>query len=353
MKRQMEWAEVLNDANTDDDRQNISSRKSTQGNDTLLDSYSKAVIMAAEKISPSVVNIDIQNTKGGNHSQERESNSETNGSGSGFIFTPDGFILTNSHVVHRAKRIDVTLSDGRRTRAYLIGDDPDSDLAVIRIHESQLTAAILGDSDRVKVGQLVIAVGNPFGLQCTVTSGVVSALGRSLRATSGRLIDNVIQTDAALNPGNSGGPLVNSFGEVVGINTAIIRSAQGICFSVGINSVKYIAGRLIKDGKIRRNYLGIGGQSVILPRRLVLYHQLPIDKGFQILTIEKRSPAEKAGLLNRDILVGYDGHPVSEIDDLHRILTEKGVGTKSYLTVIRYSEKINLEITPEEHSAVG
>jgi len=306
--------------------------------------------MAAEKISPSVVNIDVKNGKGDSSVKGGDRDSEPSGSGSGFIFTPDGFIFTNSHVVHEAKRIDVTLSDGRRCQAYLIGDDPDSDLAVIRIHESQLTAAHLGDSEKVMVGQLVIAVGNPYGLQCTVTSGVVSALGRSLRARTGRLIDNVIQTDAALNPGNSGGPLVNSRGEVVGINTAIIRMAQGICFSVGINTVKYLAGRLIRDGKITRNYIGIGGQNVVLPRKLVLYHQLPGEKGIQIVTIEKNSPAERAGLLNRDILVEYDGHPVSEIDDLHRLLTEKGVGAKAFLTVIRYSEKIVLEITPEEHS---
>jgi S1-C subfamily serine protease len=351
MKEELEWVEVFNDGDINVD-QNPSTKPTLQEDDILLDAYSKAVIKAAERISPSVVNIEVQSSKERNRTKKEDSNPDANGSGSGFIFTPDGFILTNSHVVNQANRINVTLSDGRRCRAYLIGDDPDSDLAVIRIQESNLVAAVLGDSETIKVGQLVIAVGNPYGLQCTVTSGVVSALGRSLRAKSGRLIDNIIQTDAALNPGNSGGPLVTSQGEVIGINTAIIRPAQGICFAVGINSVKYITGRLIKEGKITRSYIGVGGQNIVLPRRLVRYHQLPFEKGIQIVTIEKNSPAERAGLLNRDILVSFDGHPISEIDDLHRLLTEKRVRAKSFLTVIRYSEKIVLEIIPDEHRAM-
>jgi S1-C subfamily serine protease len=352
MKEELEWVEIFNDGNMNVG-QSLPSKLPLLEDDSLLDAYSKAVISAAGRISPSVVNIDIQSPKGRNRPTKGESDPEASGSGSGFIFTPDGFILTNSHVVNQASRIDVTLSDGRRSRAYMVGDDPDSDLAVIRINESNLVAASLGDSESVKVGQVVIAIGNPYGLQCTVTSGVVSALGRSIRAGSGRLIDNIIQTDASLNPGNSGGPLVTSRGEVVGVNTAIIRPAQGICFAVGINTVKYIAGRLIKEGKIKRSYIGVGGQNIALPRRLVRYHQLPVEKGIQIVTIEKNSPAERAGLLTRDILVSFDSHSISEIDDLQRLLTEKRVGAKSFLTVIRYTEKIVLEIIPEEHRSIG
>lgn len=351
MKEELERVQILNDDPIDVD-QNLPSKSPLPEDDHLLDAYSSAVIRASETISPSVVNIDVQSGNRKNRARGGNPGPEAGGSGSGFIFTPDGFILTNSHVVHQASRIDVTLSDGRRRQAYLIGDDPDSDLAVIRIHEPHLAAAFLGDSETVKVGQLVIAVGNPYGLQCTVTSGVVSALGRSLRAGSGRLIDNIIQTDAALNPGNSGGPLVTSRGEVVGINTAIIRPAQGICFAVGINTAKYIAGRLIKEGKITRSYIGVGGQNIVLPRRLVRYHQLPVEKGIQIVTVEKNSPAERAGLLDRDILVSFDNQPISEIDDLHRMLTDKRVGVKSFLTAIRYAERIVLEIIPEERNPV-
>src|SRR5262245_33236320 len=316
--------------------------------DELLDAYSRAVISAAEKVSPSVVNIDVGHRLRGPQAADPRRSQEVRGSGSGFIFTPDGFILTNSHVVHQAGTIEVTLSDGRRFRADLVGDDPDTDLAVIRIHAPNLVPAPLGDSQSVRVGQVVIAIGNPYGFQCTVTAGVVSALGRSLRSGSGRLIDNVIQTDAALNPGNSGGPLVTSRGEVIAVNTAVILPAQGLCFAVAINTATFVAGRLIKDGKVRRSYIGVAGQNVTLPRRLARFHKLQVEGGMLVASVEPRSPAHRAGLLEGDVIVGYNGHPIGGIDNLHRLLTETQVGARSLLTIIRRTEKLDLAITPEE-----
>jgi len=312
----------------------------------LLDAYSRAVIHAAETVSPSVVNIEVHHRLKG-RAREPRSPGEMHGSGSGFIFTPDGFALTNSHVVHGADRIEVALSDGRRFQADLIGDDPHTDLAVIRIDAPAL-AAKLGDSHAVRVGQLVIAVGNPYGFQCTVTAGVVSALGRSLRSTSGRLIDNVIQTDAALNPGNSGGPLVTAAGDVVGVNTAVIRPAQGICFATGINTAKFVAARLIKEGRIRRGYIGVVGQNVPLPRRLVRFHSLPAESGVLVNSVEKDSPAERAGVVEGDLIVGYGEQTVESVDDLHRLLVEEKVGVKTPLAVIRRGEKVSLMIVAEE-----
>lgn len=273
---------------------------------------------------------------------------QTFGSGSGFIFTPDGFILTNSHVVHHANQIEVMLADGRSLPADIIGDDPDTDLAVIRIHAPDLTHARLGDSQSIRVGQLVIAIGNPYGFQCTVTAGVVSALGRSLRSRSGRQIDSIIQTDAALNPGNSGGPLINSRGEVIGVNTAIIQGAQGLCFAIAVDTVKFVATGLIKDGKIRRGYIGVAGQSVFLHRRLVLFHNLPVNSGVLAIAVENNSPAQRAGLLEGDVIIGLDDHTVESVDDLHKLLTQHRIGLKSMLTIIRRSEKLVFEIVPEE-----
>lgn len=314
---------------------------------SLLDAYSQAVISAAEKVSPSVVHV-IVHQKIGRRGMSARSPREARGSGSGFIFTPDGFILTNSHVVHHATKIEVALEDGRRLEAEWVGDDPDTDLAVIRINAPNLVPAAMGDSETVRVGQLAIAIGNPYGFQYTVTAGVVSALGRSLRSSSGRLIDNIIQTDAALNPGNSGGPLVNSHGEVIGVNTAVILPAQGICFAIAVNTAKFVAGRLIKDGRIRRSYIGVAGQNVPLPRRLVRLHDLPVENGVLVFSVEANSPAQKAGLVDGDVIVGFAGQPVSGIDDLHRLLTEKEVGLKLPLSVLRRSERVNLEIVPEE-----
>jgi S1-C subfamily serine protease len=309
----------------------------------VLDAYSRSVIGAAEKISPTVVNIEVFHRGGSN----RESRSGE-GSGSGFVFAPDGFILTNSHVVHGARLIRVLLTDGREAEAQLIGDDPDTDLAVIRIPLTGLLAAPLGDSHRIRVGQLVVAVGNPYGFQTTVTAGVVSALGRSLRSRYGRLIENVIQTDAGLNPGNSGGPLVVANGEVVGVNTAIIRPAQGICFAIGINTAKFVTGRLIKDGKIRRGYLGLSGENVNVPRRVVHFHRLVVETGVLVAAVEPSSPADRAGLLPGDVIVGYGDQVVRGIDDLHRLLVDEKVGVPMVLTFLRRGELQSFTVTPEE-----
>lgn len=313
----------------------------------LLDAYSHAVAHAVEKVSPSVVFIEAFQRAQGPRNGNRPG-PEMGGSGSGFLFTPDGLILTNSHVVHGASRIEAALFDGRRFRADLIGDDPDTDLAVVRIAGDDLVPARLGDSSVLRPGHLVIAVGNPFGFQTTVTSGVVSALGRSLRSTSGRLMDDIVQTDAALNPGNSGGPLANSRGEVVGVNTAMIRPAQGLCFAIPINTAKYVAGWLIKDGRIRRGYLGIGGQNVTLHRQLVRYHHLSDQSAVMVLSIEPGSPAQVAGLRERDLLVAYESRPVRGVDDLHKLLTEGRIGVPSKLTIIRGTERHELIVIPRE-----
>ena len=318
--------------------------------DVLLDAYSRAVISAAERVSPSVLNLEVLQPSERGRAADPRFPHQARGHGSGFIFTPDGFILTNSHVVHNASKIEATLTDGRRFQADLVGDDPETDLAVVRIEAANLLPASLGDSQTLRVGQMVIAIGNPYGFQCTVTAGVVSALGRSLRSRTGRLISHVIQTDAALNPGNSGGPLVTSQGQVVGVNTAIILPAQGICFAIAINTAKYVAARLIRDGKIRRSFIGVAGQDVPLQRRLVRLNGLEVESGVLVVSVEAQSPAESAGLLEGDVIVGYDHHPVAGIDALHQLLTEDQVGVKALLTVLRHGEKRALYIVPQESS---
>ncbi len=328
------------------------------GDAGLLDSYSRAVTAAVERVSPSVVNVEVHQAQrpmsGRTRSGEPRSGEprsgeprERRGGGSGFVFTPDGLILTNSHVVHDATRIEVTLADGRRAPAHTVGDDPATDLAVIRIDASGLQAVSLGDSQQLRPGQMAIAIGNPYGFQSTVTAGVISALGRSLRSYSGRLIEDVIQTDAALNPGNSGGPLVDSRGQVIGVNTAILP-AQGICFAIGINTAKFVASRLLRDGRIRRSYIGVSAQTVPIHRRVVRFYGLARETGVVVVGIEDRSPARTAGLREGDVIVALDDKPVAGVDDLHRLLTDAQVGARCALTVIRHTERLVLPIFPEE-----
>jgi S1-C subfamily serine protease len=314
-----------------------------------LDAYSRAVIHAASAAGPSVVAIEVRHPESAEAAQARGRRPmPRGGSGSGFVFTPDGFILTNSHVVHGAASILVLLPDGGRHEAQLIGDDPDTDLAVIRIHAPNLVPARLGDSQSLLVGQLVIAVGNPFGFQTTVTAGVVSALGRSLRAGSGRLIDNVIQTDAALNPGNSGGPLVTSEGEVVGVNSAVILPAQGICFAIAINTAKRVASQLIQFGRVRRSVIGIAGQNVPLPRKVARYFRLPIESGVLIQGLAPDGPAERAGAREGDVILGFGEEPVASVDDLQSKLTDRAAGVPRSLSVLRGVELQSLEVVPAE-----
>jgi S1-C subfamily serine protease len=314
---------------------------------SLLDAYSQAVVTTAEKISPSVVKIEVAQASRDRSGEQRE----RQGGGSGFVFTPDGLILTNSHVVHGAVRIHVSLPDGRQKHpAHVIGDDAATDIAVIRIDAPNLVAAPLGDSQKLKVGQLAIAVGNPYGFQYTVTAGVVSALGRSLRSYSGRLIDDVIQTDASLNPGNSGGPLVTSDGRVVGVNTATIMGAQGLCFAIGINTAKFVATRLLRDGRIRRGYIGVEAQTVPLHRRLVRFYDLPQESGVVVAFATEGGPGHRAGLREGDVIISLDGQPVAGVDDLHRLLTEAKVGISSRVVILRGTEKWEMNVVPEERS---
>jgi S1-C subfamily serine protease len=324
----------------------------------LLDSYSSTVTVVAAAVSASVVRIDVAGADAGKRparpGRPRGPN-EAMGSGSGFVFTPDGFVLTNSHVVSGAKRISVTMLDGRKLPAHLVGDDPDTDLAVIRLHaddrtsdtsSAPLTPVAFGDSSALRVGQIAVAVGNPFGFDCTVTAGVVSALGRSLRTQSGRLVDDVIQTDAALNPGNSGGPLLDARGRVIGVNTAMILPAQGICFAIAINTASFVVGKLIHEGRIRRSYLGIAGQNVPLHRRVVRFHDLPLESAVFVVSVEPDSPGARAGVRDGDLIVGFDGKPISGIDDLHRLLTEDRADRETALEVVRGSARVTLTVRP-------
>jgi S1-C subfamily serine protease len=300
----------------------------------LLDAYSRAVVGAVQRVGPAVVHIQVRQQRG------------RGGSGSGFIFTPDGFILTNSHVVHGASEVLVSTAEGERFPAELVGDDPDTDLAVIRGGQ-EVVSVPLGTSRKLTVGQLVIAIGNPLGFQHTVTAGVVSALGRTMRSRSGRLIDGVIQTDAALNPGNSGGPLVDSRGQVVGVNTATIMGAQGICFAIGADTAEFVASRLIRDGRIQRSYIGVTGQGVALHRRLVRYYELTSESGLLVLEVMPRSPAQMAGLRERDVIIRFAGRTIGGVDDLHRMLTGERNGVACEVEVVRRTELLSLVVTPQ------
>lgn len=316
----------------------------------LLDAYSRTVVNAVESITQSVIKIVVS------HKSKKKGtapdNSGPEGSGSGVIFTPDGLILTNSHVIAQTEKIMVHLVDGREFRAIKIGDDPDSDLGIIKIDANDLVPATFGNSQELKVGQLAIALGNPFGFQCSVTAGVVSALGRSLRSQTGRLMDNIIQTDAALNPGNSGGPLVNSQGEVIGINTAVIQSAQGICFAVAINTAKLVVMQLLKEGKVRRSYLGIVGQTVPLLPRVRRYYNLDIETCVFVSSVAQNSPADKAGIKEGDFIIGLNGEAIASLDNLQTLLIPKLTGKKCTITVLRqFTQRITMAIFPAEYEA--
>ncbi len=305
-----------------------------------MDSYSQLIIDAVEKAKTAVVKIDTFKSKAGK--------TEPKGSGSGFLFSSDGYLFTNSHVVHDADKIKVTLYDGSVNAGTIIGEDPDFDLAVVKTSAYGYTPAVLGDSSQIKIGQLVVAIGNPYGFQHTVTAGVVSALGRSLRSQSGRLMDNIIQTDAALNPGNSGGPLINSDGEVIGVNTATILGAQGLCFSIGINTAKDIAIQLIQEGKVRRAFMGIRTQEINTITKLLHHHNLKNEKVLFVISVEPNSPASRAGIKDGDFIVSFAGKTINSQDELFKLLTADIIGQTQKITVIRNQQLLDLYITPIE-----
>lgn len=310
--------------------------------DEALDAYSTVITNVVESARDAVVNVEVA------QAAAAPGRPAGHGSGSGFVIAPDGFIVTNSHVVHGASQIRVTLADGRAFPATLIGEDPHSDLALIHASAPALLPAELGESQKLRVGQLVVAIGSPLGFQTTVTAGVVSGLGRSFRASTGRLIDNVIQTDAALNPGNSGGPLLDSRGRVIGINTAVILPAQGICFAVPVNTAKFVIPHLLRDGRVRRSYIGLGGQEVPLHRRIVRYFNLEQSAGVLVVQIVENSPAHRAGLVEGDIIVSLNDQPATSVDALHRLLTDAVVNQTIPAKVLRGTEILTLQITPTE-----
>ena len=314
----------------------------------LLDAYSRAVVAATDRISPAVVKVEVSASGGG-----RRGSTGAKGAGSGFVFSPDGLILTNSHVIHDAKEIDATLTDGRQLRAALLGDDPHTDLAVLKVDGGNLAHADIADSSSLRTGQLVIAVGNPFGFQTTVTAGVVSSLGRTLRSKSGRLMDDVIQTDAALNPGNSGGPLVNSRGDVIGVNTAIIPTAQGISFAIASNTALFVITQLLRHGRVWRALIGAGGQNTKILRKVVRFYDLATETGVLVVGVEPGGPAENAGIAIGDIIVDLDGKAVEGIDSLYHVLTDRLVGVATPAVVIRHDRRLEVTITPMDDRPAG
>jgi S1-C subfamily serine protease len=325
----------------------LSSAKNDAQEDLALhDAYSCAVIGAVERAAPSVVRIDASP---GSESvgRRRRREPDIGGSGSGFVFTPDGLILTNSHVVHAARRLTAHLPDGRIEEADLVGDDPHTDLAVVRISATGLAPLSLGDSTRLRVGQLVVAIGNPYGFEHSVTAGVVSAVGRALRARTGRLIDDVIQTDAALNPGNSGGPLVDARGDAIGVNTAAMLGGQGLCFAVPINRAKVAVPDLLRYGRVRRSWLGLAGQTVPLPRRIQRALGLERQSGVLVVSVDAGGPAS-GRLREGDVIVGCDREPVARVDDLHTLLTESRIGRPLTIDILRDWRPTRVEVVPAE-----
>jgi S1-C subfamily serine protease len=309
----------------------------------LLDNYSSAVTQAVERVSASLVKIDVQSARRGNRPGH-------DGSGSGFVFTPDGLVLTNSHVVHQSAKISLTFTDGGRSDAVLIGEDRDTDIAVLRTEHAVFSPAPLGVSKRLRIGQIAIAVGNPFGFQFSVTAGVVSALGRSMRGASGRMMEEIIQTDAPLNPGNSGGPLLDSTGCVIGVNTATIQGAQGLSFAVGIDTAKYVVAQILQHGRVRRSSIGIAAQNVPIPRRLAYEYKLPLPSGVMATAVAPHGAASTAGLVEGDVIVGFAAQPVGGIDDLHRLLTTERAGKPQNVSLLRGTALKHLMIVPRERA---
>jgi S1-C subfamily serine protease len=307
----------------------------------LLDNYSRAITQSVERVSGSLVKIDIQGARRANRPSQE-------GSGSGFVFTPDGLILTNSHVVHQAAKILLTFTDGSGSGAVMIGEDPDTDIAVLRTEHAIFSPARLGSSKQLKIGQIAIAVGSPFGFQFSVTAGVVSALGRSMRAASGRMMEEIIQTDAPLNPGNSGGPLLDSAGRVIGVNTATILGAQGLSFAIGIDTAKYVVAQILQHGRVRRSSIGIAAQNVPIPRRLAYEYKLPMSTGVITTAVMPKGPAAVAGMAEGDVIVGFAGQPVGGIDDLHRLLTTEAAGKPQNVSLLRGTALKHLMIVPQE-----
>lgn len=319
----------------DDDSENTQPYHSEDKSDLFaLDAYSRAVVTASERVMPTVVNIEVK------------SRGRRAGTGSGFLFSSDGYILTNSHVVHGGKRIEASLTGGLNYEARIVKSDPDTDLAVLKIESSQpLPSVEFAQPEKLRVGQIAIAIGNPLGFQCTVTSGIISALGRAFRSRSGRLMENIVQTDAALNPGNSGGPLVNSAGEVIGVNTAMIMGSQGICFAIPLSTVLLVLPDLIRGRKPQRGYLGLVGQTIPIHRRIARYHRLNSESGVLVTSLAEKGPAQIAGVKERDVIVGFRDREIPDIDTLHRHLSADSIGREFALTVIRRAEKLTFSIT--------
>ncbi len=331
---------ILKISNEDYTSQNKGNLRKADDDSVLLDAYSQAVVSTTEKVSPAVVNIKVR--------KKTRSRSGSEAGGSGFIISPEGFIVTNCHVAENNEQIEIELQDGRTFPADLVGLDPYTDLAVLKIYTDNLPFVSFQKSLDLKVGQLSIAIGNPFGFQCTVTTGVISALGRTLQSRSGRMIDNVIQTDAALNPGNSGGPLVDSSGMVIGVNTAIIKEAQGICFAIGAGTAEYIIGKLIMNGRIRRGYLGIAGQFMQIPLRVIHYNKLRSANGVKVENLQKQKGIDNLSLKRGDIVVEFNGSPVNSIESLQRFLNEDTIGIKVSLGILRKGLKQEVEVVPAE-----